>query len=69
MRSDSGAGPLPRGKCAELFEQVAGAARALGIDDVEAIVASGSSALTRFANNAIHQNVAERTSQLFMPPR
>ena len=64
MRSDGGAGPLPREKCAELFEQVADAARALGIDDVEAIVASGSSALTRFANNAIHQNVAERTSQL-----
>ena len=64
MRSKCGAGPLPREKCAELFGQVAGAARALGIDDVEAIVASGSSALTRFANNAIHQNVAERASQL-----
>jgi PmbA protein len=64
MRSKSGAGPLPREKCAELFGQVAGAARALGIDDVEAIVASGTSALTRFANNAIHQNVAERSSQL-----
>jgi PmbA protein len=64
MRSESGEGPLPRGKCAEIFGQVAGAARALGIDDVEAIVAAGTSALTRFANNAIHQNVAERTSQL-----
>jgi PmbA protein len=64
MRSKSGVGPLPREKCTELFEQVAGAARALGIDDVEAIVASGTSALTRFANNAIHQNVAERSSQL-----
>ena len=38
--------------------------RALGVPDVEAIVAAGSSALTRFANNAIHQNVAERSGQL-----
>src|SRR5437588_11107494 len=28
-------------------------------DDVEAIIAGGRSALTRFANNTIHQNVAE----------
>src|SRR5438270_10109044 len=28
-------------------------------DEVEAIVAGGRSALTRFANNTIHQNVAE----------
>src|SRR5579864_7226276 len=28
-------------------------------DEVEAILAGGSSALTRFANNTIHQNVAE----------
>src|SRR5437868_11770222 len=28
-------------------------------DDVETIIAGGRSALTRFANNTIHQNVAE----------
>src|SRR5438874_9988657 len=28
-------------------------------DEVEAIIAGGRSALTRFANNTIHQNVAE----------
>jgi PmbA protein len=55
---------LPRARCAEIFGAVAGAARRLGIADVEAIVAAGASALTRFANNAIHQNVAERTAYL-----
>jgi predicted Zn-dependent protease len=47
-----------------LFEQVMDAARACGVADVEAIVASHNEALTRFANNAIHQNVAERASHL-----
>ena len=28
-------------------------------DEVEALIYGGKSALTRFANNAIHQNVAE----------
>ena len=51
-------------RCHAIFDQVADAARALGIADVEAIVAAGSSALTRFANNAIHQNVAERSCHL-----
>lgn len=47
-----------------VFDQVTKEARALGVEDVEAIVAGGSHALTRFANNTIHQNVAERTAQL-----
>jgi PmbA protein len=55
---------LPRARCEDIFGLAADAARALGIDDVEAIISSGSSALTRFANNAIHQNVAERTGHL-----
>ena len=55
---------LARARCSEIFSLVSGAARGLGIDDVEAIVAAGSSALTRFANNVIHQNVAERTGYL-----
>ncbi len=44
-----------------VFEQVTAAARSLGVRDVEAIVAGGSQALTRFANNTIHQNVAEQS--------
>jgi len=48
-------------RCQSIFDQVAEAARALGIADAEAVIATSSSALTRFANNAIHQNVAERS--------
>jgi len=51
-------------RCQAIFDQVAEASRALGIADVEAIIAAGSSALTRFANNAIHQNMAERSGHL-----
>jgi len=47
-----------------VFDQVVAAARAQGVTEVEIILASGNQALTRFANNAIHQNVAERTTQL-----
>jgi PmbA protein len=55
---------LTRERSQAIFESVQQAARTLGIADVEAIVSAGSSALTRFANNAIHQNVAERSGQL-----
>ncbi len=51
-------------RCQALFDRVVDAARALGIADAEAMLLAGSSALTRFANNAIHQNVAERSGQL-----
>jgi PmbA protein len=47
-----------------VFETVCGAARALGVTEVETIETSHHEALTRFANNAIHQNVAERASLL-----
>jgi len=43
-----------------IFGQVVDAARALGVGEIEA--------LTRFANNAIHQNVAERTTLLSVRP-
>jgi len=43
---------------------VCDAARALGVTEVEVIEASHNEALTRFANNAIHQNVAERARHL-----
>ncbi|MFN7992093.1 MAG: TldD/PmbA family protein [Bryobacteraceae bacterium] len=55
---------LSRAQCREIFDRVQSAASGLGIDDVEAIVSAGTSALTRFSNNAIHQNVAERSSHL-----
>ena len=51
-----------------IFEQVMSAARARGATEVEAIIDGGSHALTRFANNAIHQNVAERSTQLSIRP-
>jgi predicted Zn-dependent protease len=47
---------------------VADAARALGVRDVEAIISGGDHALTRFANNAIHQNVFERAVYLSVRP-
>src|SRR5690349_1230043 len=48
----------------EVFGQVMDAARARGVADVEAIIATERQALTRFANNAIHQNVAEQSRLL-----
>jgi predicted Zn-dependent protease len=56
--------PIEPARCQAIFDQVADASRALGIADAEAILVAGSSALTRFANNAIHQNVAERSGHL-----
>src|SRR5258705_1850873 len=53
---------------AALFEQVRDAARSHGVTEIEAIFSSENEALTRFANNAIHQNVAERTTHLSVRP-
>src|SRR6202163_2032615 len=47
---------LKRDKAAEIFEQIKKHSTA---DEVEAMIYGGKSALTRFANNTIHQNVAE----------
>jgi PmbA protein len=47
-------------KSYELFESVQQAARSLGIRDVEVLFAAHRGALTRFANNTIHQNVSEQ---------
>jgi PmbA protein len=52
----------------EVFEQVLEAARALGVTQMEAFLACEEQALTRFANNTIHQNVAERTTLLSVRP-
>jgi predicted Zn-dependent protease len=49
-------------QCQELFDRVSRIARELGSPDVEAAVTAESQALTRFANNAIHQNVAETSA-------
>ncbi|HYW42813.1 MAG TPA: TldD/PmbA family protein [Bryobacteraceae bacterium] len=51
-----------------IFEQVADAARASGVTEVEAIISTEHQALTRFANNTIHQNVAERGTHLSVRP-
>src|SRR5215471_18714512 len=55
---------LTRADCERIFGQVVDAARKWGVKDVEATIAAGTGALTRFANNTIHQNVAERTGHL-----
>jgi PmbA protein len=51
---------LSQGECRELFGLVQGAAKSLGVSDVEALFGAHTGALTRFANNTIHQNVAEQ---------
>jgi PmbA protein len=48
----------------EIFGTAVVAARSLGVRDLEAMVGAGTHALTRFANNTIHQNVAERSGYL-----
>jgi PmbA protein len=55
-------------RCETIFGQVADCARSYGVRDIEVIVAGGEDALTRFANNTIHQNVAERTVHLSVRP-
>jgi PmbA protein len=54
---------------AAVHEQVVRAARAQGVAEVEAILSTSTQALTRFANNAIHQNVAETSSHLSVRAR
>ena len=48
---------LTRETAADIFERVKKVSSA---DEVEVLIAGGESALTRFANNSIHQNVAEQ---------
>jgi len=59
---------MPDKTAEEVFGEVQDAARASGVRDIEAILARETQALTRFANNAIHQNVAERTTHLSVRP-
>lgn len=54
--------------CQKIFDQVAAAARSFGVTEVEALIAGDNQALTRFANNGIHQNVAETNVHLSVRP-
>src|SRR5689334_9487972 len=51
-------------QCAEIFGKAHAAAKSLGAPDVEALIGAHQEALTRFANNTIHQNVAEQARWL-----
>ena len=53
-----------RRRSEEVFQTVVSAARSAGVTEVEALMGAKASALTRFANNRIHQNVAERNGFL-----
>jgi predicted Zn-dependent protease len=55
---------LSHPECQRVFDQAQRAARAAGVDDIEVFLGAHSTALTRFANNTIHQNVAERDRML-----
>jgi predicted Zn-dependent protease len=57
-----------RAEFAAVFDRAVDAARAQGVADLEAILSGEDASLTRFANNAIHQNVAERTLTLSVRP-
>ena len=46
-------------RCREIFDRVVRAAQSYGAPEVEVMIGSRSEALTRFATNTIHQNVAE----------
>ncbi|HUI77866.1 MAG TPA: TldD/PmbA family protein [Bryobacteraceae bacterium] len=59
---------LNRHQCESIFAQATEAGRAQGVHDLEVIIGGEEHALTRFANNTIHQNVAERTVQLSVRP-
>jgi PmbA protein len=59
---------LGRQRCEAIFGEAADCARARGVQEIEAIIAGGEHALTRFANSAIHQNVAERAVHLSVRP-
>ncbi|SRR5579871_307670 len=52
---------MTESQCQELFAQVL---RVSDADETEAIVSGGRDALTRFANNTIHQNVEEESVSL-----
>jgi PmbA protein len=54
-------GSLTRKRAEVVFATAVKAARSMGVGDLEVLMGAGAQALTRFANNAIHQNVAEHS--------
>jgi len=60
MAASSDGVMLSQDECRRLFGAVQQAAASLGASDVEALFGAHCAALTRFANNTIHQNVAEQ---------
>ncbi len=52
---------LPHARCQEIFDA---ARRCSAADEIEVMLTAGRQALTRFANNVIHQNVEEETAAL-----
>jgi PmbA protein len=52
----------------ELFDIIQAAARKRGVTEVEVSIHTSEDALTRFANNTIHQNVAERQLAVSVRP-
>lgn len=52
---------LTRDRASDIFDRIRKLSSA---DEVEVLFSSGKSALTRFANNTIHQNVAEENSSI-----
>ncbi len=52
---------LTRDRAQSIFDKLR---RYSNADEVELLIAGGRSALTRFANNTIHQNVAEESFQI-----
>ncbi|MBM3739727.1 MAG: TldD/PmbA family protein [Acidobacteria bacterium] len=60
---------LTQPECQRIFDIAWKAARSLGADDVELLFHSNEESLTRFANNAIHQNVSERGTGISVRPQ
>ncbi len=61
--------PLTPERARELFQLVEAEALSHGVQDIELSVGETSEALTRFANNAIHQNVAETNLGISVRPQ
>ncbi len=53
----------------DLFQAAEREARSLGVRDLEVNIGESREALTRFANNAIHQNVAETMTMISVRPQ
>ncbi len=60
---------LSRERCRELFDIALSESKSLGVPDLEVLIHANAESLTRFANNAIHQNVFERGSGVSIRPQ